>query len=133
MKNTKLALIMLGVGTAGFLAALYFYLFRAPLDFYQIAIVAMVLVIVPVSAIVGLRNLKKQKAGIPIEDELSLRIKEKAAARSFAVSLYMWLAILLLCLSSSREILVPVLAGIVGMGGVFLVNWSLLSHKGIEE
>lgn len=133
MKNTKLALIMLGVGTAGFLAALYFYLTRAPLELYQIAVTALVLVIVPVSAIVGLRRLRDQKAGIPVDDELSRRMKEKAAALSFVVSLYMWLGILLICVSATREAILPILAGLAGMGGVFLVNWSLVSHRGVEE
>jgi len=133
MKNIKLALILLGVGTVGFLVSLFSYLSRAPLEPQHIAITALVLIIVPLSALIGLRNLKKQQAGLVVEDELSRRIKDQAAARSFTISLYMWLAIYLITLSSAREVGLPLLAGLAGMGGVFLVNWSLLNRQGVDH
>ena len=133
MKNTKLALILLGVGTAAFLFALFAYLSRAPLELHHIVIVALVLVIVPISALVGLRNLRRQKAGEIVEDELSRRIKEKAAAVSFLLSVYMWLAIQLITLIATHEMGIPVIAGLAGMIGIFLVNWSLLSQRGVGE
>lgn len=133
MKNTKLALILLGVGTVGFLLALYFHLSRAPLELYQIVVTALVLVFVPLSALTGLRTLRKQKAGEPVEDELSRRMKDKAASRSFVMSLYMWGAILLITASASREVSLSLLAGIGGMLGVFLVNWAILNKDGVEE
>lgn len=133
MKNTKLALILLGVGTLGFLFALFSYVSRAPIELHHIGIAALVLIIVPISAFVGLRRLRREKAGEIVEDELSRRIKDKAAARSFVISLYMWLAILLISLGASHEIGIALLAGIAGMLGVFLVNWALLEKSGGGE
>lgn len=81
------------------------------------------------SIVVAFRNLKAEKKGLIVEDELSRKIKEKAAANSFTASIYLWTMILLFTIDSNirNETLLGI--GIVGMGLIFIGFWFYHNNK----
>ena len=65
--------------------------------------------------------------------ELSKRIKEKAAAKAFNFSIYMWTFALLFLIDMGPRVKIIVGLGLLGMGLTFLINWFYLSKVGISD
>jgi peptidoglycan/LPS O-acetylase OafA/YrhL len=82
---------------------------------------------------VGFRKLMSVKRGQPSEDELSKRIVEKSAAKSYYISLYLWLV--LLYLNSNKDVNTEVLLGygIIGMAVIFGLTCGFFYFKGIKD
>ena len=133
MKNIKILIILLLSGTATFGLGIWAYAARAKLEFGDYLIYAAVLLVVGFSLITAFKQLKDQEKGLAIEDELSKRTKEKAAAKAFMGSFYLWTMILLFTSDSevSREI--PIGLGIMGMGLLFVGFWAYHNKKGIDN
>ena len=86
----------------------------------------------------GIRALKNERAGLKPEDELSRRIKEKAAATAYKVSIFMWLFCLLFVIDlipvhTIAQAKIIVAFGMVGMTLIFIITWLYLSKVGISD
>ena len=88
MNKIKLMLVFILVGLVSYAVALWFYNTKTSLDISEYIIAAFVLIVVIFSLVVGVKKLKDMKKGYPSDDELSVRIKQKAAAKSFLYSFY---------------------------------------------
>lgn len=132
MKNTKLPLLLLAVGFAAFLIAFSLYTGRAQLGLDHIVVLAMVLVIVPISAWVGVRRLRKEASGEKVEDEMTRAIRAEAASHAFGISFLLWMAVFTVSLIFQSGASVFILCGCVGMLGVYLVFHSILSTQGLS-
>ena len=100
---------------------------------FEYTVAAFVLIAVVFSFVLGLRRIKDEKKGLTVDDELSLRIKQKAAANAFMLSFYMWAAIVLFTVDSNLRIEVPIGIGIVGMGLLFIGFWLYYNQSGIRD
>lgn len=90
MKSTKTALILVLVGAVMFSGGLWLYSTGKSLGLLEIGTAILVLIVVLLSLFVGLKRIKDEKKGLPVDDELSLRIKQKAGASAFSVSFILW-------------------------------------------
>jgi len=86
----------------------------------------------------GIKALQNEKAGLNPVDELSIRIKEKAAAKAFQFSILMWLfwllfAIDLFPIKSEVQTKIIVALGMVGMTLIFLLTWLYYSKAGVDD
>ena len=126
-------LLLMVIGTLTFVAGLVAYSTMESLGAFEYTVAAFVLIAVVFSFVLGLRRIKDQKKGLTVDDELSLRIKQKAAANAFMLSFYMWAAIVLFTVDSNLRIEVPIGIGIVGMGLLFIGFWLYYNQSGIRD
>lgn len=129
-KNTIFSFIPL----LGIIALITFWIFKTtkPFNTEAYIVLGLVTVIIGISLYFKIINYKSEKAGLTAEDELSKRVKEKSAAKTFNWSIYMWLFIIFLVDMEPREKIIIGL-GIVGMGLIFFLNWLYLSKAGIAD
>lgn len=132
MKKLRLLLIMILAGTVTFSAGLWMYSTKSELGTKELFIAGLVFVLVIFSLIVGLKKMKNVKKGLPIDDELSNSIKQKAAAMAFMYSFYMWLFIIIFMSDKTMRVEIPVGIGIVGMGLLFFGFWAYYSIQGVN-
>lgn len=59
-------------------------------------ILILIIILATIFLINSLKNTQNEKKGLPIDDELSNRIKYKAGYKTYMISMYMWLFIFLL-------------------------------------
>ncbi len=133
MKNTKAYLILVLLGTVTFSVGLWFYSMRETLGVFEISVAAAVGIIVLVSLVVGMNRMKDEKAGIPVEDELSKLIKQKAAAKAFELSFYVWSMIAVFTVDTGIRPEIPIGIGILATGLVFLILWAFYKRRGISD
>ena len=133
MKKLKLMLIFILVGLVTFSVGLWLYSTKASLSSWEYAVAALVAIVVIFSLIIGVRKLKDSKQGFPTDDELSIKIKQKAAANAFVYSFYVWLMIMFFLNDEKLSPSVPVGIGIMGMGLLFIGFWIYYSKVGITK
>ncbi|MFC2152224.1 hypothetical protein ACFLSE_06815 [Bacteroidota bacterium] len=75
-------------------------------------------------------RIRNQKQGLPVEDELSKKIKLKAAAYSYYVSLYLWLIAMYIMEEKAIEAHIVMSAGILGMAILFGAFYLFFSLRG---
>ncbi|MGB5499162.1 MAG: hypothetical protein WBM77_09565 [Maribacter sp.] len=80
-----------------------------------------------------IRSFKSEKAGLTSEDELSKRIKEKAAANAFSYSIYMWVFVILFLVDIEPKDKIIIGLGLMGMVLIFFLNWLYYSKVGISD
>lgn len=131
-KTRTMLLIMLG-GTITFIAGLWAYSTMESLSAFEYTIAGLVLIAVLFGFIVGLRRMKDEKKGFAVDDELSHRIKQKAAASSFQFSFYLWTLILLFTIDSNLSIEIPIGIGIGCMGILFIGFWIYYTKSGLQD
>lgn len=124
-------LVFIIAGLVSFSVGLWFYSTKTSLDTSEYIIAAFVLIIVIFSVVVGLKKLKNMRMGYPSDDELSENIKQKAAASSFLYSFYVWLGIMLFFNDETLRSSIPIGAGILGMGILFIGFWIYYSRIGL--
>lgn len=110
MKKTRTALILVLSGAVAFTTAIWIYSTKTELATFHYVAFAAVFFVVAVSLVIGLRRLRNQRRGLTVDDELSRRIKERAAAQSFVFSFYIWLMLMLF--TDDLELSVTALIGI---------------------
>jgi hypothetical protein len=131
MSKTKISLMLMLAGTVFFFAGFTTYSKLESLTFFDMG-VAVFVVLVTISGIVIARaKLRDEKKGLPADDELSQLIKEKAGARAFAGSFYIWLFVLLFFSNSSLDLEVIIGGGVMAMGVLFMVFWIYLKKSGV--
>lgn len=133
MKSTKTALILVLVGAVMFSGGLWLYSTGKSLGLLEIGTAILVLVVVVLSLFVGLKRIKDEKKGLPVDDELSLRIKQKAGASAFSVSFILWPIILIFTMDSDLDVRIPIEIGILAMGLIFIGFWIYYSRMGLKD
>jgi hypothetical protein len=133
MKNTKILLMVLIALTLSFVMGIAAYASMTEIrpGMYFVFGAFGLIVIISIWMVFG--RLNEEKKGLVSEDELSERIKNKAAANAFTGSFYLWTMILMFTIDSNidREVLFGI--GIAGMGLLFLGFWFYQSRIGIEN
>jgi hypothetical protein len=102
-------------------------------DTLNIVHYVVIFVLVAFASIMAFGKIKSKRQGLPEEDELSSQLKEKAAAKSYYFSIYLWL--LLMYLSNEKNI-DPEKSfgyGILGMAVLFGVLWTFYKIKGLKN
>lgn len=89
--------------------------------------------IVGFAVFVGLKRLRSEKRGEPIEDELSKKILQKTAATSYYISLYIWVFLIFLKDRVKFETEELLGTGILAMAVTFGIAWLILNFKGIKN
>jgi len=133
MKKTKSMLLIMLAGTVTFSIGLWLYSTMDSLSILEYSMAALVLIVVVFSTIVGIKRLKKEKKGLTVDDELSLRIKQKAGASAFSLSFLLWSFIALFTVDTGLRPEIPIGIGILGMGLLFIGFWIYYSKKGIQD
>jgi len=68
------------------------------------------------------------KTGMPSEDEREKKARMYAAGYTYFISLYLWLALMVIKEYLTREQIIG--TGIAGMAIIFVISWWYLSKKG---
>jgi peptidoglycan/LPS O-acetylase OafA/YrhL len=89
--------------------------------------------IVGFAVFVGLKRLRSEKRGEPVEDELSKKILQKTAAISYYISLYIWVFLIFLKDRVKFETEELLGTGILAMAVTFGIAWLILNFKGIKN
>ncbi len=79
------------------------------------------------------QRFNSEKSGLTSDDELSKRVKEKAAAKAFSFSIYMWVFIILFLIDMEPRDKIIIGLGLIGMGLIFFLNWLYYSKVGISD
>ena len=66
-----------------------------PFKGLELFIVILIIVLGIIAFILALKRDKDERAGVPVEDELTTRIKYKSGYYAYLISMYMWLFIFL--------------------------------------
>ena len=128
-----LPLLLVLAGTVTFSVAFWLYSSMEKPGFFEFAVAGLVLAVVVASFVIGIRRIKDHRKGLVLDDELSHRIKQKAAARAFSFSIYLWTLILLFMGDADLRADIPIGLGILGMGILFLGFWFYYSKKGLSN
>ena len=99
-------------------------------DLTHFGIIALLIIF---AVFIGIKRLKSEKRGEPVEDELSKKILQKTSSLSYYLSLYWWVFMLYLkdrITLDSDEILGT---GILGMAVIFALSWVFFSIKGVRN
>ena len=115
------------------LLGLWYIKHKEPFDTLAYGIFGLVILIVGFRLYFTINSFKSEKAGLTSEDELSKRIKEKAAAKAFKFSIYMWAFVVLFLADIGPRAKIIVGLGLMGMGLIFLLTWFYLSKVGISD
>ncbi|MDH3711261.1 MAG: hypothetical protein OER04_15305 [Cyclobacteriaceae bacterium] len=133
MKNYKIILGLLIFLTLSFAAGVLVYSKEATLQTPEFIIYGVVGLIALFSIITVINHLRKASKGITTEDELSRKIKMKAAANAFMASFYLWTMILLFTIDSGLSVEVLLGLGLVGMGILYIGFWFYHNYQGVPN
>lgn len=131
MSKTKTMLLMVIAGSVAFSVALWFYMQKAPMAMREIVVACLVGLIVLASVLIASKRIKNEKKGLSNDDELSLRIKERAAAISFTGSFLIWNFILLFLADKQLSNAAVIGVGIIAQGLLFFGSLFYYHRKGI--
>lgn len=133
MNNTKILMLAIIGGTLTFVAGIAIYSTMAEIKPIEYIIYAAVGLIVIFGLVRGVKNLKDEKRGLTVEDELSKRIKEKVAAKSFYASYYVWTMIIVFTIDSKIRSEILLAIGLVVISLIYLGIWLYHNNKGLED
>lgn len=125
-----LMVILLGTFIAGWL--LWLYLDWSNTGFNkELVILSVPLLIITITTIMVIAMMYKSvKRNLPMEDEMSKRVKFKAAAYAFYISIYYLLVLGYFGDAYFERPSQATGAGIIGMALIFLVLWVYYNKKG---
>ncbi len=115
------------------LLGLWAYMAKAPFDKLGYLIFGLSILLISFGLYFRIQSYKSAKAGLTSDDELSKRIREKAAAKAFGISIYMWLFIILFVKGTEPKVKIIMGFGLLGMALVFFLNWLFYSKVGISD
>lgn len=122
MKSNRILFALL-FGTFTFVLGLgAFYYVGGEMEPKMLIISGLVLLFVVVAVANAMRQRKDEKLGMPLEDERSLSIKDKAGSKAFQYSFYTWTAVMLFMSIGHIETweMIPIgLAASVMLYGIF--------------
>lgn len=99
-------------------------------DFVQIGII---IILVLFAIILVSKRIGSMKDGLPPEDELSKRMIKLAAARSYYMSLYLWLFLMYASTEKIIETESTFSVGILGMAVLLGINWFIVKLTGLKN
>ena len=99
----------------------------------EIIFVAAIVILFIVSIFFTIKRMKNRKQGLPEEDELSKKIVNKAGAKSFFVSLFLWLALLYIHNHTTVDTEILFGYGIIGMAFIFITFTIIFNIRGIKD
>lgn len=100
------------------------------MDLFHFGVITL---IVGFAVFVGLKRLRSEKRGEPVEDELSKKILQKTAAISYYISLYIWVFLIFLKGRVKFETEELLGTGILAMAVTFGITWLIFNFKGIKN
>lgn len=103
------------------------------MNLHDFSMFGILLLVVAFAIFIGIRRLISKQRGEPSEDEMSKSIMLKAAATSFYVSLYLWVALMFLNGSWDLETETVIGRGVVGMAVIFALSWFYHRLKGQKD
>ena len=115
------------------LLGLWLYMAKEPFDTIGYFIFGLSILLIGFGLYFKIQSYKSEKAGLASDDELSKRIKEKAAANAFSISIYMWLFVILFLLEIEPRVKIIIGFGLLGMVLIFFLNWFYYSKVGIPD
>jgi len=124
--------IMIFIVSALVLASAVYWFFSSGAEFnstnlFQIGIL---FIVIAFAVFIGIKKLGNAKRGEPVEDELSKKVKTKAAAMSYYVSLY-WILVLMYISEKLGLATQAVFAiAIFGMAIFWFTFWVYYNYKG---
>ncbi len=115
------------------LLGLWIFMAKEPFDTIGYLIFGLSILMICFGMFFKIQNYKSEKVGLSSDDELSKRIKEKATAKAFNISFYMWLFIILFVNGIEPKVKIIMGFGLLGMALVFFLNWLYYSKVGISD
>ncbi len=92
-----------------------------------------ILLLVLFALFIGYKRLTSERRGEPTEDEMSKKVVQKAAAISYFISLYLWVAIIYVKDRVEVDTEVLIGSGILGMAVIFALSWIVLNFMGLRN
>lgn len=89
----------------------------------QFLIIAVQIVVLGFAVVFIYKRWKSAREKLPAEDEMSRKIRQRAAATSYYVSIYLWLALMFFDEKIKLERHTLIGAGILGMAVIFALSW----------
>ncbi len=115
------------------LLGLWAYKAKEPFDTVGYLIFGLSILMIGFGLYFKIQSYKSEKAGLTSDDELSKRIREKAASKAFSISIYMWLFAILFLIGIEPKVKIIIGVGLLGMVLVFFINWFYYSKVGISD
>ena len=115
------------------LIGLWAYMAKDPFDIFGYFIFGLSIFLIIFGQYFKYQNYKNESAGLEPNDEFSNRIREKAAAKAFSISIYMWLAVILFVKELDPRAKIIVSLGMLGMVLIFFLHWLYYSKNGIAD
>lgn len=115
------------------LLCLWVYMAKEPFNTIGYLIFGLSILMIGFGLYFKIQRFNSEKSGLNPDDELSKRIKEKAAAKAFSFSIYMWVFIILFLVEMEPRDKIIIGLGIIGMGLIFFLNWLYFSKTGISD
>lgn len=131
MKKSLIVFIVAGLVLISM--GLWFYSSVKEFNMMDLLHFGVITLIVGFAVFVGLKRLRSEKRGEPVEDELSKKILQKTAAISYYISLYIWVFLIFLKDRVKFETEELLGTGILAMAVTFGIAWLILNFKGIKN
>lgn len=105
----------------------------ALVEFPGIFFPVILLIVIGFGIFIGVRRIRSIQSGQPAEDELSLKIMQKASSASYYFSIYLWLLLMYLSDKSEWETHTLIGAGILGMAIILVLCWIFFKMIGLKN
>ena len=133
MKTKSYFIVLLSIVVALSIGGWVYFSRDGSVQLVDITQYAMVIVLVAFALLFGIRRFGSARRGEPVEDELSKKIMQKAAATSYYLSLYWWLVLSYLSDDSEMETGSMIGTGILGMAILLALSWIYFRMKGVKS
>ncbi len=86
-----------------------------------------------IGIILSIKRYRSEKQGLPVDDEMSIKIVNKSASYSYYLSLFIWLV--LIFIQSRTNLVGSILMGygIIGMAAMFILYFIYFNFKGVKN
>ena len=134
MKTKHKSLISFISPTLGImLLGLWAYMAKEPFNTIGYLIFGLSILMIGFGLYFKIQRFNSEKSGLTADDELSKRIREKAAAKAFSYSIYMWVFAILFLIDMEPRDKIIIGLGLMGMGLIFFLNWLYYSKVGVSD
>ncbi len=121
--STKMKMTLMLLLTVSYLLGVTMYVLMTGMENMQ----SIILFTLSLGLIVFVsKRFKSYKSGEVLEDEMSVSMRNKAGARAFYASLYLWLVLAYYYDIQSEAVTI----GFAGMAVLFAINYAYLNGKG---
>lgn len=133
MTKTKIKIISLTVLTFIFLTGIIVYASKTNITMIDIVMYSVFGLIGIVTIYRSVNQWDKEEKGLTVEDELSIKISQKASAMSFRLSFIFWTMLLIFSMESKLSIETVIGLGLGCMGLIYITLRFIINKKGIIE